>query len=230
MFDNTQIQALANNPTPEILLYAYLLTFVLVGLIAFTYEFTTKELATPGNYIQSLFLSAIVACMIMLAIGDSVGRGIGLLGAMAIIRLRFNINHPRNTIFMFAAFAVGIGCGVFGFVATMIGSIFFCTVSFLFNITPYSSANNYFNILRFNLKSNPKESEKAINEMLLKYCSKSYLFRLDLATDGEKQEYEYQYKVILKKEVQHFDIIMALNGLEGVSKLRFSIKPEPEEV
>ncbi|MBK7958073.1 MAG: DUF4956 domain-containing protein [Bacteroidetes bacterium] len=230
MFDHTQIQSFADNPTNIGLFFAYLLTFVLVGLISFTYEKTTKEITTPGNFIQSLFLSAIVACMIMLAIGDSVGRGIGLLGAMAIIRLRFNINHPRNTIFMFASFAVGIGCGVYGFNAAIIGTLAFCLIAFLFVITPYSSANNHFNVLRFILKTNPQEAEKTINQLLVKYCDKFILFRLDLITEGEKQEYEYQYKVILKKDIKHFEVINAMNSLEGVSKLRFSIKAEPEEV
>lgn len=230
MFEYTQLQSFTENPSAMSIVFAFLLTFVMVGCITFTFEVTTKELTVPGNFIQTMFLSAIVACMIMLAIGDSVGRGIGLLGAMAIIRLRFNINHPRNTIFMFAAFAVGIGCGVYGFNAVIIGTLSFCAVSFLILLTPYSSAANHFNLLRFSIKTNPKEAEMKINEELNKYCSKFILFRLDLASEGEKQDYEYQYKVILKKTVVPIEIINALNQMEGISKLRFSIKAEQEEV
>lgn len=230
MFDFTQLQSFTEYPSVMSIVFAFLLAFVMVGLISFTFEYTTKELTVPGNFIQTMFLSSIVACMIMLAIGDSVGRGIGLLGAMAIIRLRFNINHPRNTIFMFASFAVGIGCGVYGFNAVIIGTVSFCLISFLILLTPYSSEANHFNLLRFSIKTNPKEAEERINSELAKYCVKFILFRLDLTSEGEKQEYDYQYKVILKKTVTPIEIINTLNALDGISKLRFSIKAEQEEV
>jgi hypothetical protein len=84
--------------------------------------------------------------------------------------------------------------------------------------------------LRFSIKTNPQQAEEKIKKALQKHCTRHVLFRLDLSSEGEKHEYDYQYKVILKNSVTPVEIIQELNQLEEVSKLRFSIKAEQEEV
>ncbi len=69
--------------------------FVLSSLIAFTYDKTSRDVATPSDYIQSLVLIAIVAAMIMLAIGNSLARGSGMLGALAIIRFKTTLKNSQ---------------------------------------------------------------------------------------------------------------------------------------
>lgn len=87
MFD---IQLLENSPgTPSYykVLVTLLFAFFLSSLITITYELTTKSIYKNAHYQQSLALISIVAAMVVQAIGDSVARGLGMLGAFAIIDL-----------------------------------------------------------------------------------------------------------------------------------------------
>lgn len=125
MFD---LHFLENNPdAPSFyrVMIAVLFAFVLSSLITITYEITTKGLHKNAHFQQSLALVSIVAATVMQAIGDSLARGLGMLGALAIIRFRTVLDDPRNIAFMFASLAAGISCGVFGFTIAITGTIIF---------------------------------------------------------------------------------------------------------
>jgi len=125
MLDFFTIENSSENPTFILILYTVLFSFLLSSLIAFTYDKTSRNITKPVHYIQALILISIVAATVMQAIGDSVARGLGMLGALAIIRFRTTLRNPRNMAFMFASIAVGIACGVYGFVIAIVGTLGF---------------------------------------------------------------------------------------------------------
>ena len=106
-----------------------LTSFCLSFLLVVTYRLTSREVTERREFTQGLALISLVACMIMQAIGDSLARGLGMLGALSIIRFRTSLTSPRNMAFMFASLAVGIACGVFGFVIALAGTVVFCAVA-----------------------------------------------------------------------------------------------------
>ncbi len=124
------------NPTALTILITVLCSFFLASLLVLTYELTTKGIHRPVHFLQSMALISIVAATVMQAIGDSIARGLGMLGALAIIRFRTVLNDPRNMAFMFAALATGIACGVFGFTIAFIGTIGFCVAAVLLRFSP----------------------------------------------------------------------------------------------
>ena len=68
-------------------------------------ESLSAQSATESANIMTLIyviLIAIVSCIIIQSVGDSLARGIGIMAAMAIIRFRTNFKDPRDTIFLFA--------------------------------------------------------------------------------------------------------------------------------
>lgn len=76
--------------------------------------------------------------MVMMAIGDSLARGLGAFGALAIIRFRTRIQDARNIIFIFAALSVGLAIGVFGYTISFVGTILFCSGALLLHYSPFS--------------------------------------------------------------------------------------------
>ena len=88
------------------------LAFILSVSIGLTYVKTFRGLSYSRNFVQAIMLSSIVTAMVIHAIGDSVAIGIGTLGALSIIRFRTNLKDPRDIIFLFAALAAGITCGI----------------------------------------------------------------------------------------------------------------------
>ena len=106
-----------------------LASFCLSFLLVLTYRLTSREVVERREFTQGLALISLVATMIVQAIGDSIARGLGLLAALSIIRFRTSLSSPRNMAFMFASLAVGIACGVFGFVIALCGTVAFCLVA-----------------------------------------------------------------------------------------------------
>ena len=119
------------NPTFEMILFTFLLSFLLSALIAFTYNMTTRSTLRTTNFIQSLMLSALIATMVLQAIGDNVASGLGMLGALTVIQFRTALRNPRDIVFMFAALGTGIACGLYGFFIAILGVFFFCFLAIL---------------------------------------------------------------------------------------------------
>ncbi len=158
------------NPTAFTILITVLSSFFLSSLIVLTYELTTKSIHRSANFLQSLALISIVAATVMQAIGDSLARGLGMLGALAIIRFRTKLDDPRNMTFMFAALAAGISCGVFGFTIAFIGTIGFCIGAIILKFSPLSITNELIGTLKVEI---PQEShlEQEIDRLLRAYCT-----------------------------------------------------------
>ena len=90
------------------IMYSFLWAFLLSSIIAITHRVTFTGDYYPRNFFQSLILGAVVTTLVMMAIGDSLARGLGVFGAMAIIRFRTRIDDPRDVLFLFAALSTGI--------------------------------------------------------------------------------------------------------------------------
>ena len=88
MLDFLTLQASSPDPTLLTVVYTVLVSFLLSSLIGLVYIRTFKGLSFSLGYVQALILSSIVAATVMQAIGDSLARGLGMLGALAIIRFR----------------------------------------------------------------------------------------------------------------------------------------------
>ncbi len=230
MFDFSVLQANADNPTLMSVVYAMLFAFLLSVLVAFTYEKTNREMFVPGNFLQAMILGSIAAATIMLAIGDSLARGLGMIGALAIIHFRTNLRDPRNIIFMFASLAVGIASGVHAYNTAFMGTVAFCVVAFLLWLTPFSNAGHHsVNVLRFHLDAEDGIASQQVEQLLKQYCRRTQHWRTDYVNSAEgKLKLEHNYRVIFKEKGGELDFLRALHGLSGVSKIDLSTRSEPE--
>jgi hypothetical protein len=89
----------------QMVLLTMLISFVLCQLIAAVYSWTFRGLSYSRGFVISLALTGVVATLLMLAIGNNVARGLGLLGTLAIIRFRSTLRDVRDMMFVFAPFA-----------------------------------------------------------------------------------------------------------------------------
>ncbi len=198
------------HPTLEMVLFTFLLAFLLSGLIAFTYERTSPHTIRNPNFMQALILSALVASTIMQAIGDSVATGLGMLGALAIIRFRTTLRDPRDIVFMFATLGAGLACGVYGFYIAIIGTTGFCVAAFALRLTPYHVGNNTLWELRVRLSDDEAELA-AFEQLLSEYCRhwNQHGMRTLSETTG-KGMVEYDYVVIMRHEKERRKLVHAL--------------------
>ncbi len=194
MLDFLTLQTTSSNSSIIGIIYTVLLSFLLASIIAITYERTFRGLSYSRNFVQAMILGGIVAGMVMQAIGDNLARGLGMLGALAIIRFRTSFKDPRDIIFMFAAVASGIACGVFGFGIAVVGSLGFCLAAVFLHFSPLGEYRYYDGMLRFNMDSgSPARGE--LEGVLSKSCRTFALVTLRETTQGTRLEYAYHVKL-----------------------------------
>jgi len=146
---------------------------------------------------------SIVATMVMQAVGDSLARGLGMLGALAIIRFRTTLRDPRNMTFMFASLAIGISCGAFGYTIATVGTIAFCTMAFILRFSPFGKSETLtgdLHIIAFARPGLTKEIEKVLSEFASSFVMKEYRTR-DKKVALET-EYQYGKKIVTESEEQ----------------------------
>ncbi|MCD4794289.1 MAG: DUF4956 domain-containing protein [Bacteroidales bacterium] len=185
MFDLSSLQYNSAYPGLYSIIITVLSSIVLGVILAFTYEKTSRNVERPDHFIQAMVLVTIVAATVLQAIGDSVARGLGMIGALSIIRFRTTVRNPRNIVFMFSAIAIGIATGVFGLLIALIGTLGFCLTAFMLYWSSFSPAKDFFGKLRIELDTslvNINEVEKIMKQ----HCKKFVLKRHQVEIRKEK--------------------------------------------
>ncbi len=196
--------------------YSFLWAFVLASLIAITHRLTFTGEYYPKNFFQSLVLGAVVTTLVMMAIGDSLARGLGVFGAMAIIRFRTRIDDPRDVLFLFAALSTGLAIGVYGFTISFVGSVLFCAVAFLLHYSPFKSFTHHSHLF-FTLHD--PETLNKISSIIEMHCLD---FRVITIFVNKEKATRYQYAVTLKPTVSKDDLVNSIKAIEGVSQIKLS--------
>lgn len=224
MFDLFPDQPVYEYPTLVNVLYSLIWAFVLSSIIAITHKFTYTGPQYPRNFFQAIALGSIVAAMVMMAIGDSLARGLGAFGALAIIRFRTRIQDARNIIFIFAALSVGLSIGVFGYTISFVGTMIFCTGAIILHFSPFSTkAGERGRVL---IRLTGLETIATIEEVLPQFCSEfNEVQIIQRASGGIEVEYSIELKINGDKRA----LTKAIAEIEGVTRTRITVKDMLEE-
>jgi len=163
-------------------------------------------------------LSSMIAATVMMAIGDSLARGLGILGALAIIRFRTRLRDPRNIIFIFASLAIGIASGVYGFVIAISGTLIFCLAAFVLYYSPYGRKIATESILIFSLAPNDDSTLTDVNRLIHEQCDD---YRL-IGINESKELVRYEYHITLKSETSTTDFFSKVQSIEKTTEVRIS--------
>ena len=182
-------------PSFEVAIYSLLLALVLSIGMAFSYKLTYEGRHFSSNLFQAMVLSALVTSMIMMAVGNNIAVGFGIIGAVAIIRFRTTIQNPRNIIFMFGALSIGITTGVQGYAVSVAGTTIFCATAFLLRSSPFRmAADDHFEVAG---EFADEATRLAFEEKLAHFAIR---FELTDVRKREERHDRYTYTAILKTE------------------------------
>lgn len=212
-------------PSFEVAVYSLLLALVLSTTIAYVYKFTHTDDFYSKSFFQAMVLSALVTSMIMMAVGNNLAVGFGIIGAVAIIRFRTNIQNPRNVIFIFAALSVGIASGVYGYAVAIAGTIIFSATALLLYWSPAGGGV----VHKFEVICQSSDEELIAQvRSYLKEVSKSF-DELELRKRTELNN-RYEYVIVLEDESKIQEIFEHLQAYEGLSDVRILKKPILEQL
>jgi uncharacterized membrane protein YhiD involved in acid resistance len=184
----------ATTPAPAMVVVQLLAAWVLCQAIGAVYAATFRGLSYSRSFAQALVVGGPVAAMLMLAIGDSMARGIGIVGTMALIRFRTNLRDPLDMVFIFASFGAGIACGTGTLVAGAAGTAVFLVVVSVLRFTGFGAERQSDGVLRLLLP--PQQVDTALPAVLAAHCRRSSLIALREVAQGEAVEAHIQFTLL----------------------------------
>lgn len=211
------------NPTWEMIIFSFILSFLLSTLVAITYHKTTQNSIKHYGLLQTFIAGSMIATMVLQAIGDNIASGLGMLGALNTVQFRTSLKNPRDSIFMFAALGIGITCGLYGFIIAVLGTSLFCCLAFLIMYSPF----HFSNLVAWTIKMKTEELVRLSDDFknaMDEYCT--YWTLEGIANEKEKVGKEpaeqlkvYEYNMQFKDENKQKDFLQVLNylGIQIVS-------------
>lgn len=210
-----------------IALMSFLMAFLLSSIIAITYERTFQGLSYSRGLVQSMVLGSLVSCLLMIAIGDNIARGIGIVGSLAIIRFRTNLRDPRDLVFLFASLGVGVASGVQSYVTAVIGALMFCLVVFMLYISPFGTRRKHDGLVRFQIPTGPQAAGE-VATIMQNYTQNFVLVAVRSLAQGQVVDYAYQVK--LTNPDDNVTLIQQLERIDGIRGITYTNQEATVEV
>ena len=202
----------------QTVLLSLVFAFCLSSMVAIVYEKTFQGLSWSRGLMQSMVLGSIITCLLMIAIGDNVARGIGIVGSLAIIRFRTNLREPRDLVFLFAALGAGVACGVQSYAAAAFATALFCLIAIAMQSSSFGTRRKYDGLVRFQLPTGPTFAAQVAR--ILQDIPRTFaLVTMRNVAQGDLLDYTYQVK--LAREADSARLIEALEGIEGMRGLTY---------
>jgi len=197
----------------DLTLAALLLSLALSMIVSWVYVATYEGLSYVRSFATTLAIAGVVSALVMLAIGDDVARGIGLVGALTVIRFRSSLKDTRDLMFIFVALSIGVACGVLAFPVAILGTVVFCIGMAYLSSSSFGSRRLYNAVLRLQVAGTAVE-QRAVGEVLARHAPSFVLINMrDLGTGTQ----EHSYHLKLRDLVEKTQLVAAVSALPGVS-------------
>lgn len=203
-----------------------LLAFGLTQALGAVYVWTFRGMSYSQGLVHAIVLGSIVACMLMLAIGNSIAAGLGIAGGLAIIRFRTALRDPRDMMFVFAGLGAGIASGLGAHAAAVSGTLLFCVAVVLLTFSEFGSQRRFDGLLRFQLPTDADEA--AVMAMLRQHTRFVALVTLREVAQGAAMEHAYQVR--LGDNKQRVALVRALETLPGVQDVSLLLQEPTVEL
>jgi uncharacterized membrane protein YhiD involved in acid resistance len=206
---------------------ALLTAFALSHLVAVVYVWSHQGLSYSQSFVQTLVMSAVVTTTMMLAIGSNIVWGIGVVGALALVRFRTNLRDPRDIVFVFASLVAGVAAGTRAYALAAIGTIAFCLVAVYLARVPFGVRRSFDGLLRFTA---PWEgpADRAIAESMRRHCRHFVLATVREISQGEGSERVYHVR--FRSDESRQQLTRELSKVESVSGITLLLEESRIEV
>jgi hypothetical protein len=208
--------------SPDVVLWqaallAILVSYVLSQSVALVYMLTHQGVSYSRSFVVTLVAAGLVSTVLMLAIGNNLARGIGIVGTLALIRFRMQLHDPLDMIFVFASFAAGVAAGTGNFATGGIGTAAFLVVVGTLQVTGFGSRHRHDGVLRVQLPAD-EASESALVQSLKSYCR--HFAAITVREVAQGRDMERVYQITLRspgKEALLVKDVAAIKGAHAVS-------------
>jgi hypothetical protein len=193
--------------TSYALMVALAASTVLNIAIAKLYAMTHGGYSYSKSFLQAIVLVGVTVALIMVIIGSDIARAFALVGAMSIVRFRTPVKDARDLIFLFAAIAVGMACGVQFHIFAVIFTAFLFAIVLGFHYWGFGelSANGY--VVKLKIEGTARDR---VSDLLGELCQRFSVVSVN-RTDPNEETEEVIYEVELKRGVTYSGLVQRLN-------------------
>lgn len=214
-------------PSFRAALLSLVLTFVLSHAIAAVYMWTFRGMSYSRSFVVTVAIGSIVACMLMLAINNSVAAGLGIAGSLAIIRFRTAMRDPRDMVFIFAALGAGIAAGLRAYGAAVAGTLVFLAAAVMLTWMGFGGRERKDGLLRITVPASDA-AEGALARVLREHTRHFALVTMREAAQGERMQHAYQVRLPIGATRTAF--LRELERIEGADDVSLLLQDPTVEI
>jgi len=208
-------------------LLSVLMAYLMCQAIAAVYVFTHRSATYSRSLVIALVAAGMVSTVLMLAIGNNLARGLGIVGTLALIRFRTNLYDPLDMLYVFASFGAGVAAGSGNHATGAIGTGAFLLVVGTLQLSGFGSRHHHDGVLRLQLPADGTQ-EAGVLAALSTHCREFSAVSVREVAQGRDQERVYH--VSLKEPGREGALVQALAGLSGASAVSIAMQEATREL
>ena len=202
---------------PIEILINLVLSFILGVLISLIYKKTHKGLSYSQSFMVTNIFVAVIVCMVIMIIGNSLARAFALVGALSIIRFRTVVKDTKDTAYIFWSLAVGMAAGTGSYFLAIAGSIIISGIALILFYTNFGSIIKSEFIVQFRINSNDSNITSQYNRLISDFTKSQTLLSSESSGDG--QTIKVSFDVVMKEEIKQNELISKISKIDGVSEV-----------
>lgn len=214
---NTSIDNISSIYLPQEIVINLILSFILGLTISVVYKYTHKGLSYSQSFMITNIFVAVIVCMVIMIIGNSLARAFALVGALSIIRFRTVVKDTKDTAYIFWSLAAGMASGTGSYFLAVAGTIIITSIALILDKTNFGSIIKSEFILQFRTISNNSEISKLFNKTISKFSKSSTLLSSESSEDGES--IKLSFDIVLKEDQSQTQLLSELSKIKGLKEI-----------
>ena len=202
---------------PSEILINLVLSFILGVLISLIYKKTHKGLSYSQSFMVTNIFVAVIVCMVIMIIGNSLARAFALVGALSIIRFRTVVKDTKDTAYIFWSLATGMAAGTGSYFIAIAGSIIISGIALMLFYTNFGSIIKSEFIVQFRINSNDSNITSQYNRLISDFTKSQTLLSSESSGDG--QTIKVSFDVVMKEVMKQNELISKISKIDGVSEV-----------
>jgi len=200
---------ITRNPFVEI---GKLITASAIGIIVTaTHRQSTAGKAMTRSAEHAAILLCVAGALMMIIIGDSLARALGIAGGASIIRFRTPIKDPKDALIFLLLLGLGMACGLGNFAVAGLGTLFLSL--FLIALTPDQRVKRRRMVLNM-VSATPEFPTSAVQAVLLQHAVDYELVQVN---QGNSSSLVYEVKLNPGVSTEELSRGLMGSGLKSVS-------------
>jgi len=174
------------------------------------------------TFAQAQVLLCVAAALMMIIIGTSVARALGVAGGASMVRFRTPVEDPKDATILFLLLGIGMSCGLGNFAVAGLGAAFLCLV--LIGLDRFSDVKP--RMMMLDIKATGPEFPEEHVHTVLGYMANSYEPREFLA--GREASRKYLVNLDSGTSLAYLNKELIKDGTVGISSVSW-VQPKKSD-